>query len=169
MTLGRVRRARRFPGAAALAVLVLACGSAGTAARAVDGEPCTAGPAECVRRLGERLKASGWVGVELEFDEARGTHTIEKVLPGSPAETAGIRPGDVLVAINGVPLSGCGSRTLAEARKSWKPGGSVTYRLKRDGVDREITLTLGAMPADLLARYLTRYLAGIEAERGGAR
>ena len=51
------------------------------------------------------LKASGWVGVELRIDEKQGTHTIEKVIPGSPAESAGIRPGDLLVAINGVPVS----------------------------------------------------------------
>ena len=81
-----------------------------------------------------------------------------------------LQPGDVLRALNGVRLSGESSEALAKARKEWKPGQSVTYTIKRAGVDRNITLTLAPMPADVMARWIGEHLKEHEAaERGAAK
>ena len=55
-------------------------------------------------------------------------------------------------------------------RKEWKPGQSVTYTVKREGVDREITLTLAPMPADVMARWIGEHMKEHEAaERTAAK
>lgn len=43
-------------------------------------------------------------GVGAEVEEGAGRAVIRSVLPGSPAQRAGLRPGDVITEINGKPL-----------------------------------------------------------------
>jgi hypothetical protein len=50
------------------------------------------------------------------------------------------------------------SPALMAARKEWKPGQSVSYTIKREGVDREIRLTLAPMPADVMARWIGEHM-----------
>jgi len=110
---------------------------------------------ECLERMSERMKSSGWVGIE--YDDScvvAGGYRVEKVVQGSPAEHAGLQPGDVLYALNGVRIVPQNSPALVAARKDWKPGQSVTYTIKREGADREIRLTLAPMPADVMARWI---------------
>ena len=119
---------------------------------------------ECLDRMSSSLKRTGWVGIE--FDNSKvwnGGYKVMKVVPGSPAEKAGLQPGDVLYALNGVRIADENSAALAKARKEWKPGQSVTYTIKREGVDREITLTLAPMPADVMARWIGEHMKEHEA------
>jgi S1-C subfamily serine protease len=93
-----------------------------------------------------------------------------KVIPGSPAEKAGLQPGDVLYALNGVRIAQENYTALTKARKEWTPGQSVTYTIKREGVDREIALTLAPMPADVMARWIGEHMKEHEAaERAAAK
>src|SRR2546422_974249 len=77
---------------------------------------------------------------------------------GSPAESAGILAGDVLVALNGVSLNKDNDEALMKARKEWKPGQTVTYTIKRSGGERQVTLTLGSWPADALAKMIGMHM-----------
>jgi C-terminal processing protease CtpA/Prc len=132
---------------------------------------CTMPLQECLDRMSATLKTTGWVGIE--FDNSvvsEGGYQIYKVIPGSPAEKAGLQPGDILYALNGVRLAKENSAALEKARKGWKPGQSVTYTIKRAGVDREIALTLAPMPADVMARWIGEHMKEHEAaERGAAK
>ena len=72
--------------------------------------------------------------------------------------------------MNGVRLGKENGPALAKVRKEWKPGQSVTYTIKREGVDREIALTLAPMPADVMARWIGEHLKQHEAaERAAAK
>jgi C-terminal processing protease CtpA/Prc len=113
---------------------------------------------ECLEYMANKMKSSGWVGVELEIDKEKGTFTVEKVLEESPAEAAGILPGDLLVAVNGIPIAEFREKMLAGKCDSYKPGNSITYSIKRGGVDRNIRLILAPMPAELLARYVGEHI-----------
>ena len=113
---------------------------------------CTMPVQVCIDRMSASLKSTGWVGIE--YDDAVATgggYEVKKVIQGSPAEKAGLQPGDALYALNGVRFAKENGPALAQARKEWKPGQSVTYTIKREGVDREITLTLAPMPAERAA------------------
>ncbi len=57
-------------------------------------------------------------------------------VPGSPAERAGMKPGDVVIAVNGVPTPDVAAFVDARARR--KDGATV--RFLRDGAEREVEL-----------------------------
>ena len=118
-----------------------------------------------------KLKSSGWVGLEYEPGPLSGIgYQVMRVVPGSPAEKAGIQAGDVLYALNGVKLGSDNQDALAKTRKEWKPGQSVTYTVKRAGADREITLTLAPMPADVMAKWIGEHmLEHAQMERASAK
>ena len=152
--------------------IVLGAGLALTPVGAGGGsKKCTMPVQECLDRMSVALKATGWVGIE--FDDStvnEGGYRIVKVIPGSPAEKAGLEPGDILYALNGVRLAKENNAALAAARKEWKPGQSVTYTIKREGIDRDITLTLAPMPADMMARWIGEHMKEHEAaERAAAK
>jgi C-terminal processing protease CtpA/Prc len=124
---------------------------------------------ECIDRMSASLKTTGWVGIEFDNSTvSEGGYRIYKVIEGSPAEKAGLQPGDILYALNGVRIAQDKNEALAKARKEWKPGQSVTYTVKREGVDREITLTLAPMPADVMARWIGEHMKMHEAAERAA-
>lgn len=70
-----------------------------------------------------------------------GKTIVTRVVTGSPAQTAGVRPGDVLVALDGTPLA---ALTADQVHDFWlRPAGtSVRAKLERDGSPVAVTLTL---------------------------
>ena len=129
-------------------------------APALAGEytKCPDSTQDCLDHMATKMKNSGWVGLELDMNEASGGYKVLKVVPGSPAQNAEIQPDDVLYALNGVRLVKENDAALAKARKEWQPGQSVTYTIKRNGADREVTLTLAPMPADVLAKWIGQHM-----------
>ncbi|HEU5179187.1 MAG TPA: PDZ domain-containing protein [Candidatus Polarisedimenticolia bacterium] len=123
-----------------------------------NGEKCNYPTQECLDHMAEKLKSSGWVGVELDYNEATGIPTVTKVVPGSPAEAAGIQPGDVFVALNGVKMIKDNEEALNAAKKEWKPGQSVTYTISHNGYDKKVDLTLAPMPADVMAVWIGKHM-----------
>ncbi len=113
---------------------------------------------ECLDKMTQGMKETGWVGIYMDVDEAKGVMTIKKVFPGSPAEASGIQVGDVLYALNGVKFAKENEEALKKAKKDWKPGQQVTYSVKRNGAEQEIQLTLAPWPADLLAGYIGAHM-----------
>ena len=54
----------------------------------------------------QRAARDGFGGIGVTFDPSPDRFRIIKVLPGGPADLAGIRAGDTIVAINGQPTTG---------------------------------------------------------------
>ena len=65
------------------------------------------------------------------------------VVSGSPAEEAGIRRGDVIVTFNNTAVKD--SRDLASLVAQTPVGQQVTVIILRDGVERELFLTVGKL------------------------
>lgn len=75
---------------------------------------------------------------------------VSVVRPGSPAAAAGLvafgrgRTGDVIVAIDGVPVSSADDATSSVASKA--PGQTVAITVVRGGARRTVTVALGTRP-----------------------
>jgi S1-C subfamily serine protease len=134
--------------AAAVVALVAAPAWAGSGAK------CTADTQTCLNHMAAK-KSAGWIGVE--FDKStEGVMKVKSVVAGSPAEQAGIQPGDVLVALNGVKVSD--HEAMKKAKGAWSVGQKVTYTVERKGTATDLAVTLGAMPDHVHAAMLGAHL-----------
>lgn len=87
--------------------------------------------------------ADGWLGVFLDPDST--APRILECVPGSPAEKAGLRAGDVVVGVDETDVADGASFTAAiRARKA---GDEVKLRLRRDGKDLVLAVVLAERPA----------------------
>ena len=84
------------------------------------------------------------VAANLGLPAARGA-IVSSVAPGSPAEAAGIKRGDVIVALNDQPV--VDSNALRNQVASTAPGSNVSLTLLRDGRDTKVQLKLAELPA----------------------
>ena len=62
------------------------------------------------------------------------------ILTGSPAQKAGLRGGDIVIALDGQPIDS--PEELIVAVRSKNVGDVVRVTYKRDGVEKSVTLTL---------------------------
>ena len=65
---------------------------------------------------------------------------ITAVLPGSCAETSGLKPGDIVTAVDDTAVTS--SEQLKSAIKNYKAGDEVTFTVYRDGKNDTLHLTL---------------------------
>ena len=80
------------------------------------------------------------IGIVLKVKEDSRGLWIERVVPGSPAEKAGLLSGDQLIAVEGNEISEVTEIHDALSRKGW--GKDVTLTIVRQGEKKEITVTL---------------------------
>jgi serine protease DegQ len=96
----------------------------------------------------------GWIGVEVQevtpalaesfkLAEARGA-IIAGVLRGGPADKAGVKPGDVLTAINGATVSD--PTGMLNQVAALQPGSSAQMKVRRLAQTLDLAVTVGRRP-----------------------
>jgi Do/DeqQ family serine protease len=96
----------------------------------------------------------GWIGVELQelspalaesfkLGSTEGA-IIGGVLRNGPADKAGVKPGDVLLAIEGTPVTD--PQRVLNLMAALAPGASAKLKLRRQGQDLELAVTVGRRP-----------------------
>ena len=95
----------------------------------------------------------GWVGVLIttgvgEANSAgrlifRDYPVIESIDPGSPAEKAGLRAGDILISINAQDFK----QNPIPMNEILVPGRKITFRYRRENVARSTRMTVALRPA----------------------
>jgi serine protease Do len=66
---------------------------------------------------------------------------VQEITPGGPAEKAGLKPGDIITAIDGRPIKD--GDDLVNEIASRRPGSSVRLGYLRDGKQADTTVTIG--------------------------
>jgi carboxyl-terminal processing protease len=85
--------------------------------------------------------AGNYEGIGAYVDVSGDFMKITKPMPGSPAEKADLRPGDVIIAVDGKDMTGVAPE--AARQKVLGPAGtSVTLTIQRNGVDKPFDITL---------------------------
>jgi len=115
--------------------------------------PATAGDAnKCSASTQDSNR--GWVGIEMDDKGGVGMMVITKVIDASPAEKAGFKVGDALVAVNGVTFSEDNEKQLEDIKYSMTPGADFTYTVSRKGSKVDLDVELGSIPDHVKAQWI---------------
>jgi serine protease DegQ len=116
-------------------------------------------PASSAKQVMEQIIQTGsvtrgWIGVEAEeitpeiADSFRLASTngviLRGILRGGPADRAGLKPGDVLLAIEGTQIKD--QNSLLNLVAALAPGKPASILLRRDNKDMEIRVAVGKRP-----------------------
>ncbi|MBN1909381.1 MAG: trypsin-like peptidase domain-containing protein [Pirellulales bacterium] len=119
-------------------------------------------PSNLVRDIFERLKTEGkiirgWLGVQISDLDKRLVEKLKlpgskgalvlSVVAGSPAQKAGVQPGDVIVKWNDAPVER--SPDLSRMAAAAEVGSQVTVSLIRNGQEQDLTVTITERPTQL--------------------
>jgi len=110
----------------------------------------------CLQSMVERFKRTGLIGLDGTWDEKLGGYTVERFIEGSAGEAAGMKVGDILIKVNGIPLADM-ARAKADADNR-RPGNEVTATVVRDGEEISFKIKLIAVPADIMAAEIGRHM-----------
>lgn len=108
----------------------------------------------CLTKMVAKYKAQGWFGIETEKLDEGYYAKVTKVIPGSPAEAAGMQAGDILLALNGVELKAENKEALKKVKQSLRVGAQATYTVKRQGGKAKVAVTLGEVPTEVMAAWI---------------
>jgi putative serine protease PepD len=108
-------------------------------------------PIETIQSVVEQLLQDGevrhpYLGVQIADAEQNGGARIVEVVPGGPADDAGLEQGDVVTRAGGEDVqNGDDLRGAVTARQ---PGDELELELERNGDSRTVTVELGTRPAN---------------------
>jgi S1-C subfamily serine protease len=87
----------------------------------------------------------GFLGIQYYFHN--GAAEVDKVLPGTPADSIHLRHGDRVVRVNGVRMTSLND--LQERIFNASPGSTPTLTVERNGAELMLRPTLIAWPSSL--------------------
>jgi serine protease Do len=91
-----------------------------------------------------RSADGGYLGVSLDPDEAGAK--VAEVLAGTPAQKAGVKINDLILSVDKKEVNS--SDALIQLLQKYKPGDTVTLKVKRDDQEMELKATLAKRPAN---------------------
>ncbi len=79
----------------------------------------------------------------------KGAAQVVRVVPDGPAAKAGLKEGDIIIAVDGKLLKDPNDLAIIVANRA--PGEKVTLEILRDGKRKKVTVTLGERPSQIAA------------------
>ena len=141
----------------ALTLTVFALLLAGSTLAGDRHERCNLDTQECLDKMAAKMRAKGWLGIETaKLDD--GWYKISAVKASSPAAEAGLQPGDVLLALNGVKLNAKNKAELKKVKKTLGPGKTANNVVKRQGAKVQVAVTLSQVPEIQIAEWIGQHL-----------
>ena len=118
---------------------------------------CGKSAEDCVSAMAAKIQQKGWLGIETE-KTGDGHYAIVGVEPYSPAQKAGFRKGDVLVALNGISLYSEDKTELKKVKTGLAVGAAVSYTVKRGDSKKVLDATLAEVPAPVMAQWIGEHM-----------
>lgn len=109
--------------------------------------PAAIGPGQA---LLPAATGNGWLGIAVDDTVVTGRLVVVEVAPGGPADKAGVRPQDVLLAINGNQLQN--GDELAAALAAIAPGQRVKMAVGRESRIEDVVALASVRPTEALSR-----------------
>lgn len=107
---------------------------------------------ECMAQFGT-MRERPWLGVSVDTDSLTGARVVVSVVPGGPADKAGVKPGDTLLKLGGVaPKDWFAGK--AGWKKDWKDGDKVAIVVGRAGRDQQLGMAMGHISEETLAQII---------------
>ena len=96
----------------------------------------------------------GWIGVEVQeitpeladsfkLPSSEGA-LIAGIVRGAPADKAGIKPGDILLAVDDKPVKD--AQIMLEVIAAQQPGHNARFKLRREGKEVDLSVVIGKRP-----------------------
>ncbi|HXI14025.1 MAG TPA: PDZ domain-containing protein [Thermoanaerobaculia bacterium] len=114
-----------------LTALLMALMINGAAVSAGEPKRCSADAKACERAIREMLVGQKYLGVEL-INSPQGV-TVKSVMPDSPAQSARLRAGDIVLVLEGHDLSSLQVREIKKYIEEAKKRGKVMMITRRNG------------------------------------
>ncbi len=104
-------------------------------------------PSNTVSSIAAQLISTGkaqhaLLGVSVKTAASGNGVTVSQVSSGSAADSAGLKPGDVITAVDGTTVAT--AEKLRAIIAGHKPGDTVTLTIERSGSSKTLAVTLGA-------------------------
>ena len=100
----------------------------------------------------------GWLGIELQWNEGTPEPTVTAVVPGSPADQAGFRPGDVLTSMSGITFAPEHKAVRDEfLANAYTVGQTVRYTVRRNQEIVRLNPELAKIPGEQLDRLIAMH------------
>ena len=115
-------------------------------------------PADPSASLQPAAAGSGWLGIAVDDTVVTGRLVVVEVAPDGPAAKAGVRPQDMLLAINGNQLHN--GDEMAAALAAIIPGQQVKMAVGRDNRVEDVVAQAAARPPEALSRDWQSAVAG---------
>ena len=125
---------------------------------AADAARCPASTQDCLNFMASNLAERGWVGIETDDSGGITEIVVERVVKESPADKAGFKRGDTLVAVNGVPFADANRKKIKNIQSSMTAGDDFTYTVLRRGSRKDLHGTLAPMPDDVKAQIIGEHM-----------
>jgi C-terminal processing protease CtpA/Prc len=102
-----------------------------------------------------KTTSAAWAGAWLQRS-SDGRVMVADVAKGSPASKAGLKRGDLVLAVNGYDLSNTEQRAMCASKAACNVGSTLTYRVQRGRSTKDLTFKLAKMPSDATQRFASR-------------
>lgn len=114
----------------------------------------------------------GWFGIGYTFNVTDGAKArivwlfVQQIAPGGPADRAGVRPQDVITAINGKQLWFTGAGDAVKFFSGIREGQTIIFDVRRGTTARKVKIVAGKVPPDIAERRRNNERLVKAAERG---
>jgi predicted metalloprotease with PDZ domain len=133
---------------------------------AADGPKCNGTARECEQKIRHLVSGRRYFGATVQ-DRNPGL-VVNAVHPDSPAERAGLKPGDQLIALNGKSLRQSTGREFKQLIAEARSTGRIWMIISRRGVISKIETRLEPYTKEQVAKMVALHLSMTHTTTSGA-